>query len=100
MLGFAEGEEKHDWHSAKDHCRDDYKAELASFHSVREAAKATTILASLSYDVTDESLSKIWIGGYEHDSYSTWWWTDETQWQFTNWAPGNLDDWNYEVRLI
>ena len=99
ILGFAEGEEKHDWHFAKDHCRDDYKAELASFHSAREAAKATTMLASLSYDTTDESLNTVWIGGYE--SYdSIWWWTDETQWQFSNWAPGEPDDMNYyEVKL-
>ena len=52
------------------------------------------MLASLSYDTTDESLNTVWIGGYE--SYdSIWWWTDETQWQFSNWAPGEPDDMNY-----
>ena len=93
-MGLAESEERHDWHFAKDHCRDDYKSELASFHSAREAAKAVVMLASSTYNATDDRLSKIWIGGYE--SYdSVWWWTDETQWQFTNWAPGEPNDMNY-----
>ena len=93
-MGFAEGEERHDWHFAKDHCRDDQNAELASFHSAREAAKATVMLASSTYDSQDDSLSKVWIGGHESGE-GIWWWSDETQWQFANWAPGEPDDMNY-----
>ena len=82
-----------DWHSAKDSCRDEFNAELASLHSSKEAAKITTMLVSHSYEV-----DRLWIGAHEHDE-GIWWWSDESRWDFTNWSPGEPDDMNYmEVR--
>ena len=94
ISGLLDGEEKHDWHFAKDHCRDDLNAELASIHTSREAAKLTTMLASIPYDTQDESSSKIWIGAHEHGE-GIWWWVDESRWEFSNWAPGEPNDMNY-----
>ena len=92
IMGFAE--EKRDWHRAKDGCRDDFKAELASIHSAREAAKITTMLVPLLDHDQDESSSKIWIGAHEA-SEGIWWWSDESRWDFTNWAPGEPNDMYY-----
>ena len=98
ILGIQNGEEKHDWFYAKDRCRDDFKSELASFHSSREAAKVTTMLASIQYDTQDDMLSRLWIGAHEAGE-GIWWWSDESRWEFSNWAPGEPDDMNYyEVR--
>ena len=78
-----------DWHSAKDSCRDELNAELASIHSSREEAKITTMLVSLPSEV-----DRIWFGAHEHDE-GIWWWSDESRWDFTNWSPGEPDDMNY-----
>ena len=98
LMGFAEMEEKKDWHRALEHCKYELHSELASIHSAREAAKLTTMLVSLPDVNQDESSSKIWIGAHEA-AEGIWWWSDESRWDFTNWAPGEPDDMNYyEVR--
>ena len=52
------------------------------------------MLASTPYDTQDDTLSRVWIGAYEATE-SIWWWSDESRWEFSNWAPGEPDDMNY-----
>ena len=97
MMGFvgAKAEVPTDWHGAKDGCRDLLGAELASVHSTREAAKITTMLLDIPYkDSEDTTTAQVWIGAHEHDE-GIWWWSDESKWDFTNWAPGEPDDMDY-----
>ena len=94
MLGFEGEDSKKDWNGAKDACNNFQvgKAyDLASIHNPREAAYVTTMLADLPNDV----FTSFWIGANEGAATEgVWWWSDESRWDFDNWAQGQPDDWN------
>ena len=97
MMGFvgAKDEIPTDWMGAKHGCRDILNAELASIHNSREAAKITTMLLNIPFiDFDDPTTSQVWTGAHEHDE-GIWWWSDESKWDYTNWAPGEPDDMDY-----
>ena len=94
LLGTEGEESKKDWHGAKDACINfdrDAVYDLVSMHSSREAAFVTTMLA----DLPSDKFVSFWIGAIEGAATEgIWWWSDETKWDFTNWAPGEPNDWN------
>ena len=93
----TEGEaEKRDWYTAKDECNNfavGAVVDLASIHNSREDAFITTMLADLPAD----EFSSFWIGAGIDTYAGTWWWTDETRWDYTNWSPGEPNGVYYEV---
>ena len=89
---FHAGEDK-DWWKAKDSCKE-IGAELASIHSAREAAKLTTMLVDLHVD-GDNTATKLWIGDHENGYDGIWGWSDETRYNYENWAPGEPNDMDY-----
>ena len=94
MMGIEGDDSKKDWRGAKDACAN-YAVgavyDLASMHNPREAAFVTTMLA----DLPGDKFVSFWIGAAEGASTEgLWWWSDESRWDFTNWAQGQPDDWN------
>ena len=94
MMGYDGEDQQKDWHTAKDACIN-FDAgrvfDLASIHNAREAAFVTTMLA----DLPKEKFSSFWIGATEGAATEgIWWWSDESKFDFTNWAQNQPDDWN------
>ena len=94
LLGMEKEDAKKDWRGAKDACinfANDGAYDLVSMHNPREGAFVTTMLA----DLPDEQFSSFWIGATEGaGTEGVWWWSDESRWDYTNWATGQPDDWN------
>ena len=99
LLGTEGEESKKDWHGAKDACINfdrDAVYDLVSMHSSREAAFVTTMLG----DLPSDKFVSFWIGATEGAATEgIWWWSDESKWDFTNWAPGEPNDWNSVYQL-
>ena len=56
----------------------------------------TTMLA----DLPNDQFTSFWIGANEGAATEgIWWWSDESKWDFTNWAQGQPDDWNSVSRI-
>ena len=94
LMGIESEESKKDWHTAKDACKNfavGAVVDLASIHNARDSAFVTTMLADLPKD----RFVSFYIGANEGAATEgIWWWSDESKFDFTNWAQGQPDDWN------
>ena len=55
----------------------------------------TTMLTDFQVDAQDDPVTKLWIGAHELGMDSIWGWSDETRYNYENWAPVQPNDMDF-----
>ena len=80
FVSFVYVDQELSWEDARAHCRANYH-DLASIHSSSENAEVTALCPN-----------QCWLGGSDSAREGTWTWSDGTAWDYTNWYPGEPND--------
>ncbi|XP_015257805.1 PREDICTED: galactose-specific lectin nattectin-like [Cyprinodon variegatus] len=70
------------WASAEKNCMS-MGGHLASVHNLREYHQIQNVIKMASY-----GSNSAWIGGYNAQKTSLWFWSDGSEFHYTNWCPG------------
>ncbi|XP_015260825.1 PREDICTED: ladderlectin-like [Cyprinodon variegatus] len=71
-----------DWASAERHCMS-MGGHLASVHNSKEYHQIQHVIREASY-----GSNRAWIGASNAQKSSIWFWSDGSQFHYTNWCPG------------
>ncbi|XP_041091572.1 lectin-like [Polyodon spathula] len=84
------------FYSANEFCRNrGCGGRLASIHSYKENKLVFKLVRKGS-----PSLQRAWIGGLRFPKSNLFIWTDGTKWDYTNWAPGQPDNWHNDEDCV
>ncbi|XP_038164187.1 ladderlectin-like [Cyprinodon tularosa] len=76
-----------DWASAEKHCMS-MGGHLASVHNLREYHQIQNVIRTATY-----GSGRTWVGGTNAQKSSIWFWSDGSQFDYTNWCPRQPDNW-------